>query len=85
MMYNESSCSQGGEDVYVNQIIQKAVIEVDEKGTEAAAATAVGLMRCARIRESIPTVTVTLDRPFCFLVLSENDIVPFAGICYEPK
>lgn len=51
-----------GRDLYIDTVIHKAFVAVDEKGTEAAAATAVAMI------ESPPNVTLTIDRPFIFVI-----------------
>mmetsp|Transcript_46608 Transcript_46608/g.112066 ORF Transcript_46608/g.112066 Transcript_46608/m.112066 type:complete len:375 (+) Transcript_46608:1218-2342(+) len=50
--------------VYIEDVLHKAVIEVNEEGTEAAAATAVVMTRSL----PPPPVHVTVDRPFLFAV-----------------
>ena len=52
-------------DLYISAVLHKAFVAVDEKGTEAAAATAV-IVGVA----SAPMfdVTLTIDRPFIFLI-----------------
>ena len=49
-------------------MIQKAMIEVDEKGTVASAATSTMLSATAYM----PPVEVTVDRPFLFLIVDTN-------------
>ncbi len=56
----------GQRDLYIGNVIHKAFVAVDEKGTEAAAATAV-IMRAA----SAPAgdiIRLTIDRPFIFVI-----------------
>jgi serpin B len=55
----------GADDLRISQVVQKAFLEVDENGTEAAAATglAVGASMAAG-----PTESVIFDRPFLFLL-----------------
>ena len=73
-------------DVVVSQVIQKAVIEVSEEGTEAAAATAVGIcLKCAVIN-----MEFRVNRPFMYLVVIKKedqsvDDILFMGQCLEPK
>ena len=52
-------------DLYINTVIHKAYIAVDEKGTEAAAGTAV-LM--AAVSKQLSLVQLTIDRPFIFII-----------------
>ncbi|XP_074854838.1 protein Z-dependent protease inhibitor [Carettochelys insculpta] len=52
--------------VKVSQIIQRAVIEVDEKGTEATAATGAEI-----IAYSMPP-TIRVNRPFLFMIYEET-------------
>ena len=57
-------------ELIVDKIVQEAVIDVDEAGTEAAAATAV-LMAPRGMRQAPPPVTCVVDRPF-LIVLYER-------------
>ncbi len=52
--------------VYVDDVVHSVVIEVDESGTKAAAATVVSTTRGA----SPPVLKFALDRPFAFGVLN---------------
>ena len=53
----------------VSAVAHKAYIDVDEQGTEAAAATAVSFRPTAAFRAAQP-VTMTVDRPFLFAIWS---------------
>ncbi len=55
----------GTRDLYITDVVHKAFVEVDESGTEAAAATAVVVGQT-----SVPAdpIEVSLDRPFLFLI-----------------
>ncbi|XP_076047644.1 serine protease inhibitor-like [Oratosquilla oratoria] len=65
-------------DVDGHNIIHKAVVEVNEKGTEAAAATVNIAL------QSLPP-RVTFNRPFVFLILDKNLGLPlFSGIYRSP-
>ena len=69
--------------MFVTSIIHKAVIEVDETGTTAAAAAATAVRKTVR-RLSKREKCVSMDRPFLFLIMSSSDLVCFAGICARP-
>ncbi len=55
----------GNRDLFISDVIHKAFVAVDEKGTEAAAATAV-IMELAMA--PLSEITLTIDRPFIFLI-----------------
>lgn len=72
----------GNNELSISEVIHKAFVEVDESGTEAAAATAV-IMR-ATAMPAMPR-EVTVDRPFIFLIrdIGTNSIL-FAGRVLDP-
>jgi serpin B len=54
--------------LYISEVFHKTFIAVDEKGTEAAAATAVAMMEAtARINKPQP-IEVKVDRPFLYAI-----------------
>ncbi len=53
------------DDLYISAVVHKAFVAVDEKGTEAAAATAVIV---GVTSAQISKLTLTIDRPFIFLI-----------------
>jgi serine protease inhibitor len=76
---------RGTENLYINDVIHKAVIEVNEEGTEAAAATAVEMRLTSAMIEEEPFVMV-LDRPF-FLVIGDGETgaMLFMGSIVDPE
>jgi len=63
--------------LYISNVFHKTFIAVDEKGTEAAAATAVVMMRATAIRgPKPPPIEVKVDRPFVYAI----QYVP-SGVC----
>jgi serpin B len=55
----------GKRDLYIDNVLHKAFVAVDEKGTEAAAATAV-IMDLASAM--LPDMSLTINRPFIFVI-----------------
>jgi len=72
----------GKKDLYIDTVLHKAFVAVDEKGTEAAAATAV-IMDLASAM--LPDESLILDRPFLFLIrdLASGQIL-FIGRVLNP-
>ncbi|MBO7118681.1 MAG: serpin family protein, partial [Bacteroidales bacterium] len=50
----------------ISQVIHKTLVDVDEKGTEAAAVTVVGMIKTSAEPEN--TIYFTADRPFIFAI-----------------
>jgi serine protease inhibitor len=72
------------EKIWIDEILHKAVIEVTEKGTEAAAATSV-VMVAASISVEEPFVMV-LDRPFFYVIRDdETGMILFMGSIADPE
>jgi serpin B len=71
------------EKLFIDAVIHKAFVAVDEKGTEAAAATAV-TMRPTSIRVA-PPATFSADHPFVFLIRDNaSGSVLFMGRVAQP-
>jgi serpin B len=72
------------ERLLINGVAHKAYVDVDEQGTEAAAATAIGFRASAAFRAP-PAVTMTVDRPFLFTILHIPTGLPlFVGQVSQP-
>lgn len=70
----------------VSDIIHKAFIEVDETGTEAAAATGIVVSVTSAIIDPIPPKTFRADHPFIFMIEdTRNGNVLFMGKVMNPK
>ena len=62
----------------------KAVVEVNEEGSEAAAATAVLFMRSCNLVELIRSFIA--DHPFLFFIIDQRaDVVLFTGRVNNPR
>lgn len=60
-----------GEALYISDAVQKAMIEVDEDGMTASAATVMGIMRMSMPLETEP-VEMVCDRPFAFVLTADG-------------
>jgi serpin B len=73
------------ENIYISAVIHQANIDVDEKGTEAAAATAVG-MDTGGGPSPLKNVTFLLDHPFLFVLRDVGTgAVLFMGRVVDPS
>ncbi|MHC4757426.1 MAG: serpin family protein [Planctomycetota bacterium] len=72
----------GKRDLFISAVIHKAYVDVNEEGTEAAAATAVGI-RLTAIEEPPPVFRA--DRPFVFLIRDKvTGSILFLGRVMKP-
>jgi len=68
-------------EVFISEVRHKAVIRVDEEGSEAAAATVVAMTRSA----PAPAIPFIVDRPFFFAIADERTgSILFMGKVCEP-
>jgi serpin B len=69
-------------DLYLDQVVQKTYIRVDEQGTEAAAVTGGGM----GITSLQPQVVFRADRPFAFTISdAETGTILFLGAVADPR
>lgn len=85
--FDEAACDLSGiagepGELVVSDVFHKAFVKVDEKGTEAAAATAAVIRATGAPAEP---VKLTIDRPFVFFIREkETGAVLFAGRVVDP-
>ena len=74
-----------GNTLYVNSVLHKTYLELDENGTKAAAATSLDV-NAGAAPPSEDVKTVTLDRPFLYMVVDTHACVPlFMGTVTSMK
>jgi serpin B len=67
-------------ELAISEVIHKAFVDVNEEGTEAAAATAVIVTRAAAVVKERPTPVFRADHPFVFLIRdARSDSILFLG------
>jgi serpin B len=73
--------------LYISNVFHKTFIAVDEKGTEAAAATAVVMMRATAMRgPKPPPIEVKVDRPFIYAIQHvPSGLCLFLGRVTDPR
>jgi serpin B len=75
------SAMTGSRDLSISFVVHKAFVSVDEKGTEAAAATGIGMTVSAPQQNAVFTV----DRPFIILIRDrETGAILFLGRVLNP-
>jgi len=74
----------GTRDLFISAVIHKAFVDVNEEGTEAAAATAV-MMKLTAMPPSRPPVEFKADHPFVFLIRDNpSGAILFLGRVMNP-
>lgn len=82
MMLADFSGMTGSKDLYISKVIHQSFVEVNEEGTEAAAATAV-IMSGKSIAPMI--IEFKADRPFLFIIRDiKTNTILFMGRFVEP-
>jgi serine protease inhibitor len=73
--------------LYISQVFHKTFIAVDEKGTEAAAATAVAMLAGSALRSPPPPpIEVKVDRPFVYAIQHvPSGVSLFLGRVTDPR
>jgi serine protease inhibitor len=79
-----SGIASGGERIFISDVLHKAFVAVDEKGTEAAAATAV-VMAGSSMPEPEKPVNFKADHPFIFIIRqNQTGSILFLGRVINP-
>ena len=75
-----------GGNLFISLVKQKAVLILDEEGTEASAATMVEVKEECAVEYEVPPVKLYFDKPFLYMIVDKtNDIPLFLGIMDAPK
>ena len=71
------------DELFISEVLHKAFVDVDEEGTEAAAATAV-IMEAKAMPAIEKPVVMRVDHPFIFLIRDKTGTILFAGRVMNP-
>lgn len=75
----------GARDLYISKVVHKAYVDVDEEGTEAAAATGVVMTRALAMPDEQPIPVFRADHPFLFLIRdNQTGSILFLGRVMDP-
>ena len=73
-------------NLYVSEAIHKTHIDLNEKGTKAAAVTYFGLFKSTGIIKEKEVINIKFDRPFVYMIRDKNTKeILFFGVVYEPN
>jgi serpin B len=76
----------GKRELFISAVIHKAFVDVNEEGTEAAAATAVVIARPSAVVRPEPVVEFRADHPFAFLIRhNRSGSILFLGRVTNPR
>lgn len=83
--FNGIALRKPGDYLYISQVLHKCFVEVNEEGTEAAAATAVVMLAGAAM-PSAPPPEIHIDRPFLFAIQHRpTGAILFLGRVTDPS
>ena len=70
--------------LYISEVLHKTFVQVDEKGTEAAAATSVGVMALSAM--PMEPMVIRFDRPFVYIIYDKTfGTILFMGKVEQPE
>ena len=86
IMPRDYMTKKGIENLYVSTAIHKTYIDLNEKGTKAAAVTYFGIDKALGIREEYETINISFNKPFLYMIRDKkNNVVLFTGVVNTPS
>ncbi len=73
----------GTQSLFIGNVIHKVFVDVNEEGTEAAAATAV-VIKLSAAQEEHPIPVFNADHPFVFIIQDDETAILFMGRVTNP-
>ncbi|KAL2789528.1 alpha-1-antichymotrypsin precursor, partial [Daubentonia madagascariensis] len=81
--YADLSGITGTKNLMVSKVVHKAVLDVAEVGTEAAAATGIKMVLTSLGMD--PMISMNFNRPFLMIIFKNMESIPFIGKITNPK
>ena len=73
-------------NIYVGEAIHKTHIDLNEKGTRAAAVTYFGMYKATGFMKEKEKAVITFNKPFIYMIKdAETGELLFFGVVYEPN
>jgi serpin B len=74
-------------DLFISHVVHQSFVEVNEAGTEAAAATGVSMMMRSSLQiEAAEPLAVRANRPFAWAIVDSTSGTPlFTGVVRDPR
>ncbi len=73
-------------NLYVGEAIHKSYIDLNEKGTKAAAVTYFGMFKATAMLEEYETIDIAFNKPFVYMIRdTDTKEILFFGTVYEPN
>lgn len=66
------------DNIFICRVLHKTHIKVDERGTKAGAVTVIEMFDCGA---AMPPLTITLDRPFVYMIIDNETNLPIFMGC----
>lgn len=86
IMSKESMNKLGIDNLYISDAIHKTYIDLNEKGTKAAAVTYFGMFKNSIAREDYNIKKIEFNKPFIYMIRdSKNKEILFFGVVKEPN
>ena len=73
------------EALWISQVVQKTFVEVNEEGTEAAAASGIGIAATSARVRPVPPFRMIVDRPFYAAIVDRSGTILFQGAIEDPR
>ena len=83
---NIAKKSEAIENLYIGEAIHKTHIDLNEKGTKAAAITYLGMFKATGVLKEKKHIDISFNKPFIYIIRdNKTNEMLFFGVVYEPN